>query len=200
MAPDPAWFYLDRNDEQRGPVTRAELMSLAKEGTVRPDALVWRQGFADWQAFRDVRELQKDSAAAPKVEPRVEKKPPPQTARTTAAATPARTKVPAKPRQGRGAWIGVAVAAAAVAGVVFALANRSPELPLRQASTDTVAAPEAQAEPAAQASAPEPVRIRNPFDDGEVFEFPPGTSKADAHDQVAALLRKRAEERLARRR
>jgi hypothetical protein len=43
--------------------------------------------------------------------------------------------------------------------------------------------------------APEPVRIRNPFDKGEVFEFPPGTSEQDARDAVAEALLQRARER-----
>lgn len=42
-----------------------------------------------------------------------------------------------------------------------------------------------------------PVRFRNPFDKAEVFEFPAGTSRAEAHTAVAKLLRERARERLA---
>ena len=44
-------------------------------------------------------------------------------------------------------------------------------------------------------AAPAPVRFTNPFDTGEVFEFPPGTSNAEARDAVASLLIKRAQER-----
>jgi hypothetical protein len=35
----------------------------------------------------------------------------------------------------------------------------------------------------------------NPFDATEKFTFPPGTSKADARDQMASLLLQRATER-----
>lgn len=42
-----------------------------------------------------------------------------------------------------------------------------------------------------------PVRIRNPFDKSEVFEFPPGTSEEDAHAKVADALMQRAMERQA---
>jgi hypothetical protein len=42
---------------------------------------------------------------------------------------------------------------------------------------------------------PEPVVVTNPFDPSEKFTFPPGTSKADARDQMAALLLQRAAER-----
>jgi hypothetical protein len=35
----------------------------------------------------------------------------------------------------------------------------------------------------------------NPFDKKEVFEFPPGTSQADARDAVAQLLAERARDR-----
>ncbi|MGH8241243.1 MAG: hypothetical protein ACREXP_30090, partial [Steroidobacteraceae bacterium] len=44
---------------------------------------------------------------------------------------------------------------------------------------------------------PEPVVLVNPFDKTETFTFPPGTSKADARDQMATLLLQRAAERRA---
>jgi hypothetical protein len=40
-----------------------------------------------------------------------------------------------------------------------------------------------------------PVRMANPFDSSEVFEFPPGTSRAQARESVANLLLQRARER-----
>lgn len=40
-----------------------------------------------------------------------------------------------------------------------------------------------------------PVQFTNPFDPSEVFEFPAGTSHAEARDAVADLLLKRATER-----
>jgi hypothetical protein len=41
----------------------------------------------------------------------------------------------------------------------------------------------------------EPVRVRNPFDASEVFQFPAGTSMAEARQSVAAVLLGRARER-----
>jgi hypothetical protein len=49
--------------------------------------------------------------------------------------------------------------------------------------------------PAVQDS--KPVRVRNPFDKSEVFEFPSGTSEQEAHDAVADVLLQRAIERQA---
>jgi len=43
-----------------------------------------------------------------------------------------------------------------------------------------------------------PVRFRNPFDRGEVFTFPAGTSFTEARAEVADVLMKRAHERLSR--
>jgi hypothetical protein len=43
---------------------------------------------------------------------------------------------------------------------------------------------------------PPPVEFVNPFDPGEVFEFPPGTSAGEAHDAVAQLLLDRARQRV----
>ena len=41
----------------------------------------------------------------------------------------------------------------------------------------------------------EPVRVANPFDASEVFEFPAGTSEADAQDAIAGFLIERAARR-----
>jgi hypothetical protein len=41
----------------------------------------------------------------------------------------------------------------------------------------------------------EPVLFKNPFDRTEVFEFPPGTTQAEARDAVAKALMERAEGR-----
>jgi len=49
----------------------------------------------------------------------------------------------------------------------------------------------------AQAVYAEPVRVHNPFDRHEVFEFPAGTSDQDARDAMADMLLKRAIERQA---
>jgi hypothetical protein len=51
--------------------------------------------------------------------------------------------------------------------------------------------------PAVEAPPPEPVVLVNPFDATEKFTFPPGTSKADAREQMAELLLQRAVERRA---
>lgn len=44
---------------------------------------------------------------------------------------------------------------------------------------------------------PEPVVLANPFDKTEKFTFPPGTSKAEAREQMAEMLLQRAVERRA---
>ena len=41
----------------------------------------------------------------------------------------------------------------------------------------------------------EPLRVANPFDASEVFEFPAGTSEADAQEAVAGFLIERATRR-----
>jgi hypothetical protein len=51
----------------------------------------------------------------------------------------------------------------------------------------------------AESPPPEPVVLVNPFDKTEKFTFPPGTSKADAREQMANLLLQRAVERGANR-
>ena len=50
--------------------------------------------------------------------------------------------------------------------------------------------------PTAASADSEAMRIKNPFDRTEAFEFPPGTSKAEAREAVARLLTERAQDRL----
>jgi len=60
-------------------------------------------------------------------------------------------------------------------------------------SQDTVVQPEAlvmRTEPVA-----EPLRVANPFDATETFEFPAGTSEADAREAIAGFLIERATRR-----
>jgi len=57
----------------------------------------------------------------------------------------------------------------------------------------TIDSDEPQLLPAAKPS----TFFKNPFDETEVFEFPPGTSYEEARAKVADLLMKRARERLA---
>jgi hypothetical protein len=40
-----------------------------------------------------------------------------------------------------------------------------------------------------------PMRMANPFDSSEVFEFPAGTSKAEARESIANVLMQRARDR-----
>jgi uncharacterized RDD family membrane protein YckC len=48
------WYYAE-GDQQKGPITEEELVSLAQSGRVRDDTLVWHEGMADWQPFQAVR-------------------------------------------------------------------------------------------------------------------------------------------------
>ena len=41
----------------------------------------------------------------------------------------------------------------------------------------------------------EPLRVANPFDASEIFEFPAGTSESEAHEAVAGFLLERATRR-----
>ena len=87
-----------------------------------------------------------------------------------------------------------------VAALLMGVAVEGYPLTVRPLVTSTAAISRAAPIiPASPASAPLPVRFANPFDATEVFEFPPGTSEAEAHDAVADLLTKRAQDREERR-
>jgi hypothetical protein len=91
------------------------------------------------------------------------------------------------------------IAAAAISGVSSGITYLATTRPVPTPSaaqpvlSASLAAPIRDATSTAQVS----VKFVNPFDATEVFEFPPGTSEADAHQAVAELLLKRAHERLA---
>ena len=93
----------------------------------------------------------------------------------------------------------VVVCLLGLAGVIAFNAVRKPE---QQAAAAPPPAPAAVVAPApapveqvAEAPPPESVVLTNPFDKSEKFTFPPGTSKAEAREQMANLLLQRAMER-----
>jgi hypothetical protein len=89
------------------------------------------------------------------------------------------------------AWraaLSVAVMAGAVGAVYLALA------PVKHA-VQNVRLPPSQLPAASPKTESKPVLFANPFDAREVFEFPAGTSEAEARDAVAAILMERAMER-----
>ncbi|MCL4788529.1 MAG: RDD family protein [Verrucomicrobia bacterium] len=57
------WFYVDAG-QQAGPVDDAQLEALARSGKVQADTLVWREGMADWQPYRQAKSAA-SAAAAP---------------------------------------------------------------------------------------------------------------------------------------
>src|SRR5437867_7480736 len=48
------WYYVDAG-QQAGPVTDEQLDELVRNGKVRTDTLIWREGMANWQAYRQAR-------------------------------------------------------------------------------------------------------------------------------------------------
>ena len=47
------WYYVDQG-QQAGPVTDAQLEELVRSGKIQPNTLFWREGMANWQAYREV--------------------------------------------------------------------------------------------------------------------------------------------------
>jgi hypothetical protein len=92
-------------------------------------------------------------------------------------------------------WLSAVVAAGTLAIAVFKLtpslnerAAPSALTPSTERWTPVVATDEAETEP---------VRVKNPFDASEVFEFPAGTAPAEARALMNELLMERARERYA---
>jgi uncharacterized RDD family membrane protein YckC len=53
------WYYAD-GGQQAGPVDDLQFEQLVRAGRVQPDTLVWHEGLANWQPYRDI-----NPAAAP---------------------------------------------------------------------------------------------------------------------------------------
>ena len=106
----------------------------------------------------------------------------------------------------RGKMVGASLVVLCLVGLAGFITVNALGKPEKQAAVlpppPPVVAPVAEPPPPAQvaeAPAPEPVVLTNPFDKTEKFTFPPGTSKADAKEQMANLLMQRAIERGANR-
>ena len=96
--------------------------------------------------------------------------------------------------------VGLVVRALLFVGLLvgIAYARQIGEEPIQAAQTvvPKTALVGEQRAPAALSADSEPIRIKNPFDRTEVFEFPPGTSETEARDAVTKLLMERANGRL----
>ena len=102
------------------------------------------------------------------------------------------------PQSQRRRWQ-LASIAGIVIGVTAFVAVASGDLRAKPKSTDRtlIEASAGAPAPSPQSDSPQPqtVRFSNPFDSAEVFEFPAGTSEADARQAVAETLMQRAQER-----
>lgn len=47
------WYYAE-NGQQNGPLKDGEFEQLVAAGTIRPETSVWREGMANWQAYREI--------------------------------------------------------------------------------------------------------------------------------------------------
>jgi len=58
------WYYADQG-QQTGPVNDAQFEELVRSGKIHPDTLVWHEGMAAWQTYREVTSPSPPSAPAP---------------------------------------------------------------------------------------------------------------------------------------
>jgi uncharacterized RDD family membrane protein YckC len=47
------WYYAI-NGQRQGPITQADFEQLVRDGQIKPDTLIWRQGMANWMAYAAV--------------------------------------------------------------------------------------------------------------------------------------------------
>lgn len=63
------WYYIEKS-EQRGPVSKAELIVLLKSGHLPPDALVWTHYMQDWTRASEVEDLRLPASGGPPPAPK----------------------------------------------------------------------------------------------------------------------------------
>jgi uncharacterized RDD family membrane protein YckC len=51
------WYYSDYERNRLGPVAASDLADLHRAGQLQPDTLVWREGMANWRAWREVMQI-----------------------------------------------------------------------------------------------------------------------------------------------
>jgi hypothetical protein len=90
---DPNWYYA-KDEQQQGPVTPAQLKSLANSGKLLPTDLVWKEGMADWAPASDVKGLFAFVTLPP---PPPEPSTPQPTGATTASSPAAEEQPPSSP-------------------------------------------------------------------------------------------------------
>jgi len=93
--------------------------------------------------------------------------------------------------------VSVAASLSLAAGLVVAsyFVMKASEHAARSVTQAQAEVPRSESPAAAPEDAGKPVRFANPFDAKEVFEFPAGTSEAQARDAVAEILMTRAMQR-----
>jgi hypothetical protein len=70
------WFYAE-GEEQRGPVSPAELIAHLSKLVDPQKALIWRHGFEEWQRVETVVEIARQVMRPPPLRPRTPPEPPP---------------------------------------------------------------------------------------------------------------------------
>lgn len=82
MSTDPTWFY-ESNGERVGPVSSGEILSLSRNGSIRAETLVWRDGLGNWIPFSASELASAGPPPVPAIPTSIPTGPPPVPAATT---------------------------------------------------------------------------------------------------------------------
>lgn len=63
-----SWYYAD-SGRQTGPIDDASLDALIRQGAIRGDTLVWKEGMSNWQPLSTVRQMSPPQPQAPMMNP-----------------------------------------------------------------------------------------------------------------------------------
>ena len=68
------WHY-SKDGEKTGPVSAGDLRQLASDGTLLPDDMVWKEGWADWKPAKSIKGLFPQNAPPPPTPAKTRKAP-----------------------------------------------------------------------------------------------------------------------------
>ncbi|MFP6581943.1 MAG: DUF4339 domain-containing protein, partial [Candidatus Hydrogenedentota bacterium] len=111
------WFYRKDGDNQ-GPIDEMEFQRLIATGEINSDTFVWQPSWADWKPYGAVTDSSQSPTTSPSPPSGLSDAAPPLNAAQLSTPTTSKSK-------GRGTlYIGIAVAVAAVVGIMFFLKNK----------------------------------------------------------------------------
>ncbi len=54
FSPDTIWYYLDKDDNQNGPMSLKKIQALQEENIIHSDIYIWTEAFSQWKQWKNI--------------------------------------------------------------------------------------------------------------------------------------------------